>query len=36
MRVEVFNDDAPIRASDGQVKFFLLFWQRKGQGGGHL
>ena len=36
MRVEVFNDDTPIRAFGGEVKFFLLFWKCKGQGGGHF
>jgi len=36
VRVEVFNDRAPIRALGGQVKFFLLFWKCKREGRGHL
>ncbi len=36
MRVHVFDDDAPIRALGGEVKFFLLFWKCKREGRGHL
>jgi hypothetical protein len=36
MRVEVFDDHTPIRAFDGEVKFFLLLGQREREGRGHL
>jgi len=36
MRVQVFDDDAPIRALGGEVKLFLLFWKCKREGCGHL
>ena len=36
VRVEVFDDDAPVAALHGAVKFFLLFWKCKREGRGHL
>ena len=34
--VQVFDDHAPIRAFGGEVKLFLLFWKREGEGRGHM
>jgi hypothetical protein len=36
MRVQVFDDHAPVAALHGVVKFFLLVGQRKREGRGHL
>jgi hypothetical protein len=36
VRVQVFDDHAPVTTLGGEVKFFLLFWKCEGEGRRHL